>query len=413
MYCRFRRSCVAAFVMLLASPGVSATWAYSRPIPGWSERFDCVGAKARFEKIVRLVEDSNAPDLTGHQRWRSLLETYRPRIERCADHRAFAEAVNDLLKSTKVSHFTYYTDEEWGYWHLRHYVWSEDPLETVEQVGIYPQRIGGRWFVRGLIEGSPVASTKMRVGDEVLSVDGVPFTPIQSFKGKAGRPTHIRLRRKPGLIYSVIVEPVKASLYRTVQRAMRKSIRVIEHNGMKMAYMHGWTMLGAGAEYEDLVDIQEIADGLLLDYRDGCGGTWHVAARFLLGRRDDPGEPRRNPKWTKPVVILTDVGTRSAKEILVDGVKRYGRGPLVGAPTPGAVTSVGGVRRVGEDGLIMLPGRRFDLEGNPTEPDYPVTRPIPYCAGADPQMEKAKQVLADLIESGTGRPARHTVGQIR
>ena len=102
-------------------------------------------------------------------------------------------------------------------------------------------------------------------------------------------------------------------------------------------------------------------------------------------------------------MILIADGTRSAKEIVVDAVQRAERAPLVGEPTPGAVTSVGAVRRVGKDGLLELPGQTFSLEGNPTLPDYPVKRDLPYCAGADPQMRKAKQVLTKLIRKAQTR----------
>lgn len=165
-----------------------------------------------------------------------------------------------------------------------------------------------------------------------------------------------------------------------------------------MAYLHGWTLLGDGAEYDDLAELQPTADGLLLDYRDGFGGSWHNALGFLLGEdRGDDGE-RIHPRWGKPVVILTADGTRSAKEIVVDAVKRRRRAPLVGESTPGHVTSVGSVRRVGDDAILMLPGLRFRLEGTRTTPDYAVGRSIPYCGGADPQMRMAREVLADLIQ---------------
>ena len=64
---------VVALVTLLVLPGVTAALEYYRPVPGWSERFDYLGAEARLEKIVHFVEESNAPDLAGHERWRSLL----------------------------------------------------------------------------------------------------------------------------------------------------------------------------------------------------------------------------------------------------------------------------------------------------------------------------------------------------
>ncbi len=47
----------------------------------------------------------------------------------------------------------------------------------------------------------------------------------------------------------------------------------------------------------------------------------------------------------------------------------------------------------------MLPGERFDLEGQPTEPDYRIERHIPYSAGADAQMKLGKKVLAKLVRT--------------
>ena len=240
---------------------------------------------------MELVEHSDALDSVGRPSWRNLLNDHRDAIERSETHTQFADAVNRLLKSTNVSHFKYYTDQDWHYWHLRSYFWRNDPDEDVdvEHVGIIPERIDGRWFVRGVLEGSAAASTMIRVGDEVLSVDGSAYSPVESFEDKAGRPVQIRLRRKPGLVYNVIVAPVKESLYRAMQEAMPRSIHVIEQGGFRMAYLHGWTLLGRGSEYRRLLEIQDDVDGLLLDYRDGFGGTPGVARRFLLGRRDHAG----------------------------------------------------------------------------------------------------------------------------
>ena len=107
------------------------------------------------------------------------------------------------------------------------------------------------------------------------------------------------------------------------------------------------------------------------------------------------------PGWRRPVVILTSSdGTRSAKEIVVDAVKREQRAPLLGEPTPGHVISVGGFERIGKDALLMLPGMRFKLEGHPTEPDVLVKRDIRYCGGKDVQLDAAVALLSSMIEDG-------------
>ncbi len=354
-------------------------------------------AKARLERVAKLVESSNALELIGSRRWKTLLDEHRDDIEACDTHVCFAREVNELIAATGPSHFHYYMDGEWAYWHLLSALVDGGPNSYAEHIGVVPQQIDGRWYVRGVLEGSPAADTRVRVGDEILSVDGQPYVPIQSFKDKTGTSTRVRLRRRPGLIYNIVITPVKESLHNAVLKAMRQSIDIVEHDGLQMAYLHGWSMLGNGREYALLAEIEDEVDGLLLDYRDGHGGMWSAAVRFLLGRRSGRNKAYRNPTWGKPVVILTADGTRSAKEIVVHAVQREGRAPLVGVATPGHVTTVGSVRHVGENGLLMLPGRPLALEGKPTYPDYYVERDVRYCAGRDIQLLEAKGILADLI----------------
>lgn len=377
---------------------VSGVQAGSRPVTPVPDRFETIGAARRFARIVERVRDSNAPDLVGHKKWTSLVAKYRESIVACTTHEAFAQAVNHLIEESGVSHFHYYTSDDWSYWHVLATFGDDDESAHVAHVGIFPERIGDRWFVRGIFEGSPADRTRIRVGDELVTVDGAPFGPIKSFQGKEGQTVDLALRRKPTLLYHVEITPIKESLYAAMQDAILKSIRIIESDGHRFAYVHGWTLLGRSREYDKLTKLQDTVDGLLLDYRDGFGGTWGRALRFLLGRRKANDSERTNPGWRKPVVILTDDGTRSAKEIVVDAVQERNRAPLVGEPTPGHVISVGGVRRVGQDSLLVLPGEAYQLEGHPTNPDYFVTRDIPYCAGVDPQLEKAKEVLTLIIE---------------
>jgi carboxyl-terminal processing protease len=354
-------------------------------------------ASWRFANILEHIEQSNLPKLVDSARWESLLRQYRPIIERAPTHRAFAKALNALFEASGSSHFAYFMQDDFCYWHLRSAFEGDKPETRVAHVGLFAQRIDGRWFVRGVFEGSAAGGGKIRVGDELLTVDGLPFEPIASFRGKAGESTVVKLRRKPGLTYSVKLTPVKESLHQALLRAVSKSIKIIEYDGRRLAYLHGWILLGPGDEYRRLLKLQPIVDGLLLDYREGFGGTWGVAQRFLIGKREDESSPFLAPRWTKPAVLLIGDGTRSAKEIIAARAQKTGRATLVGTATPGHVTSVGGLVRIGSDGLLLLPGHRFSLEGKPTQPDILVGREIPYCAGADPQLERAKEELIRLI----------------
>lgn len=354
-------------------------------------RSTSAAGRSRLERIAELIDASNVPNLIGRERWSELLILHRPKIEQASSHRQFAEAVNALLKASGVSHFSYYTKDDWHYWHLVSTFDRGGPDTQVTHIGLFPERIGMRWFVRGILEGSVADAANIRVGDELLTVDGRKFSPIRSFEGKEGKLVRLRLRRKPELIYNITVTPVKESLHEAVQRAVVRSIRTFQYKDYRYAYLHGWTLLGDAREYWKLLEMQDEVDGLVLDYRDGIGGYAGRGRGFLFGPL---GEHRH---WTKPTVILIADGTRSAKEILVHEAQQRGRAPLVGTPTPGHVTSIAAVRRVGKDGLLMLPRQPMKLEGHPTQPDHLIKRDIRFCAGADPQFERAKQILAERI----------------
>ncbi len=399
-----RQSWIVLCLTLVTLPPV-----FGRPVPGKplkrvapvdrSGYFEHDGAAARLEEIDAAVSKSNLPNLIGVDRWEALVESFRPGITGCTTHKQFAALTNKLVKAAHWSHFKYYTDDDWSFWHVRSaFGGGADTL--VEHVGIFPERIDNRWFVRGIFEESPADGVDIVVGDQLVAVDGKPFSPIAPFRGKAETKVTLTLRRHvDGPTFSVELTPVKESLHSATQRAIRNSISVIKHDGHRMAYMHAWSLLGNGKEYDLLTELQDDVDGLVLDFRDGFGGTWFRAQRFLVGNGSLTNGPH-GPQWEKPVVILIDDGTRSAKEIVVDTVRRTRRAPLVGEPTPGAVTSVGGFHRVGKDGMLMLPGMPFELEGHPTQPDYLVPRPIPFCAGQDAQLVAGKDLLARMITEG-------------
>ena len=85
------------------------------------------------------------------------------------------------------------------------------------------------------------------------------------------------------------------------------------------------------------------ADALIWDLRDGWGGAQpdyldifnaRSPSMTLTGR---DGDSIVNGRWRKPVILLINGGTRSGKEILAHGFKKYGYGEVVGTRSAGAV----------------------------------------------------------------------------
>ena len=103
-------------------------------------------------------------------------------------------------------------------------------------------------------------------------------------------------------------------------------------------------------------------------------------------------------KWRKPVAMLINSGTRSGKEVLAFGFKKYRLGELVGVRTEGAVLAATAFL-IGDEGLLLLAvddvlvdGER--LEGVGVTPTIEVACDPHYAEGKDPQLERAVQILS-------------------
>ena len=87
------------------------------------------------------------------------------------------------------------------------------------------------------------------------------------------------------------------------------------------------------------------ADALVWDLRDGWGGAqpqyldlFNPNASTTQVTDRSSGHTRiEDVKWRKPVVMLVNGGTRSGKEVLAYGFKRYRLGEVIGTRTAGAV----------------------------------------------------------------------------
>jgi carboxyl-terminal processing protease len=147
------------------------------------------------------------------------------------------------------------------------------------------------------------------------------------------------------------------------------------------------------------------ADALVWDLRGGWGGAQPQYLDLFNPRAPTMQVKDRNGatgfvdvKWRKPVAMLINEGTRSGKEVLAYGFKQYRIGELIGHRTEGAVLAATAFL-IGEDGLLLLAvedvlvdGQR--LEGIGVTPTIEVPFDWRYAAGADPQLDRAVQVLA-------------------
>lgn len=372
-----------------------------------------------FDEAARIVHNNfYDPKLHGLD-WKAAVERHRRSYAKASSDTERSKAVNALLDEFDASHMMHTTPEDPRYFELvdifryglRRDIQKHFPNGiSYPGIGIATREIEGGTFVTGVFAGLPAAKAGITIGDEIVSVDDAPFQPVESFRGKVGSAVTVGLRReRGGEVSTVDVRPIRIEPGEVFRKAMRESARVIEAGGKRIGYIHVWSYAGEGYQHvlmEELASGKlKDADALIWDLRDGWGGAQPRYLDIFNGRGPDMTLTERsgemsfgNFKWRKPVAMLINGGTRSGKEVLAFGFKSYGYGEVIGARTAGALLA-GRAFLLSDGSFLMVAvndvavdGER--LEGTGVAPTIDVARDIPYSQGADPQLDKAVEVLS-------------------
>ncbi len=408
------------FLGVASSAALAAAWpALADEAPSLSTP----RAGSALDQVWELVRDRfYDPRLNGLD-WAATRERFRPKAEAARTPGDEADAINAMLATLNASHTHFYTRDDPAFYQLADIfegAFERRGLERVfpggeiryPGVGMFTETDdSGRVFVVGAIDGAPAHAAGLLVGDEILAVDGKPFEPVGSFRGKAGGRAVLSIRRAAGgPAIDVPVTPADLSPGEMFLQGLKQSARVIAaKGGARIGYVRVWSY--ASRRYqgalEDLISEGALkdADALVWDLRDGWGGAqpWYLdlfnARAPTMQVADRNGETEFvGAKWRKPVAALVNGATRSGKEVLAYGFREYGLGPLVGAHTEGAVLAATAFL-IGDEGLLLLAvddvlvdGKR--LEGVGVEPTIPVPFDRRYAAGADPQLDRAVEALS-------------------
>lgn len=379
------------------------------------------GADAQvFDEAARIVRDNfYDPKLHGKD-WSEVVARHKPRYLAADSAKGRSDAINAMLAELDASHTMHVADIDPRYYQLvdifRYGLRDSIPKHlpygvSYSGIGIVTREIDGKTFVTGVIAGLPAAKAGVLVGDEIVAADDKPFEPIESFRGKAGLVAKLSLRReRDGPVSVVEVRPERIEPGKAFVASMHEGARIIEANGKRIGYIRIWSY--AGQRYQDAL-LEELsngklkdADALIWDLRDGWGGAQAHYLDIFNARGPDMTFTKRsgetdyaNFKWRKPVAMLVNGGTRSGKEVLAYGFKTYGYGEVVGTRTAGALLAGRGYLL--SDGSFLMvavndvavDGER--LEGKGVAPTIEVPFDVPYAGGADPQLDKAVEVLSE------------------
>jgi carboxyl-terminal processing protease len=368
--------------------------------------------RADFETVWQLVRDKfHDPKFNGVD-WKRIGDTYRAKLAEIRSKFEFVTLINHMLSELHASHAAYVTDDDVEFYMLPAVLHQDMNGHRVEHIGIMGSRDGAEFVVAGVLEGGPADKAGIQSGDRLVLGDGLPFRSAGSFREKEGKPVTLQFKRgADSNLRSVIVVPIKQNILQGFLAATDKSAKILSVGGRRLGYVHLWTMANDAfrTALERLVERKlHDTDGLILDLRDGYGGSpWNYADVFF--RPDVAWEQQsrgygavtRYSGYGKPMVVLVNQGTRSAKEFLSYEFKTTRRAKLVGSRTAGAFLGAGGFD-VGTSGLLELPILGLKIDGKPLEdngvtPDLTIAPRFTY-SERDAQLQAAQQALLDSIK---------------
>ena len=267
------------------------------------------------------------------------------------------------------------------------------------------------------MKGSPAYEAGLQPKDRVIAIDGEDMTGIpgdlvlQRILGPAGTDVVLTIERGD--------ETFDVSITRAQITVPTVDYEILDNNiGYLALYNYGQNSTEQiRSALQDL--LSQNPDGLIFDLRDNGGGYLNTAIEVVsefvaegvvmyeqYGNGDTfsyeaiPG----GLATEIPLVVLVNAGTASASEITAGAIQDLGRAPLVGVTTYGKGSvqnwvalqdSAGGVR-VTIARWLTPDGRQISGQG--LEPEYVVEMTDEdYEADLDPQLDKAVEVLLDMI----------------
>jgi carboxyl-terminal processing protease len=351
-----------------------------------------------FNQVVQVLENRFYDSDFREEYLPGMAEQFRPLAERTATLKEEREVIHSFLSGIPVSHLALLSSNTYED------MFSEIKGKRTPRFGFQLVEAEGNYFAHSVLGGGPADEAGLLRWDCIRAVDGVPTTesrrldwrsddayladpPLHYLHCEKGDQIDLLVERTPGKTLELQITARSFFSY----ESEGTQARVLPWKGKEYGYIHFWYIINhALPELLEKRCTHEFADcqGLVLDLR-GRGGSGDEVKKLIKVLQK---------KWhPRPLVVLVDHGTRSAKEILAFEIRQAGLGLIVGETTAGAVIPAS-FAEVGGDSVLMFPsftlGRHTDLlEGVGVKPDIPTEDAGPFSEGADPILKAGLETL--------------------
>ncbi|MFB0564377.1 MAG: PDZ domain-containing protein [Candidatus Aminicenantaceae bacterium] len=272
---------------------------------------------------------------------------------------------------------------------------------------------------------------KVNEGEYLLAVNGQPLDTSKdvwaSFQGLAGEVVILTVNSTSSMTGSrdVIVKPLSSD-YRLRNLAWiesnRKKVAKLTNGRVGYIYVPDTSITGQNELIRQFIP-QHRLDGLIIDERFNSGGQFSDRFIEMMNRPLYAYAARREHRdltipylsHIGPKVMIINEWAGSGGDAFPYCFRKAGLGPIVGKRTWGGLIGISGNPMLIDGGFITAPNLAiwhpdgyWDVEGYGVDPDIEVENtPHEMAAGKDPQLEKAIDVVLDLLKKKpTKKPER-------
>ncbi|MCD0453392.1 PDZ domain-containing protein [Actinocorallia sp. API 0066] len=358
--------------------------------------------------------------------WTSVLERYRPLLDRVATPDDFADLLWEVFGELGTSHAyvaraRYRREGEW-----------------LGMLGADLRRDGDVWRFTRILPGessdprarAPLAAPGIvvRPDDILLEIDGRPVDPVTGpgplLAGMSDVPVELTIGpRDGGAPRRVAVVPLpddERLRYQDWVTDRRRHVR--EASEGRLGYLHIPDMVGFGwAQLHRDLRVEMAREGIIVDLRGNRGGhtsqlVVEKLARRIIGWDVPRGKlpspyPENAPRG--PIVAVVDERAGSDGDIISAAIKTLGLGQVIGTRTWGGVIGIDAWHRLADGTSVTIPryATWFDtyawsLENHGVTPDTEVVMtPEDWVNTRDPQLDTAiTQALTTLADHPPSTP---------